>query len=305
MKLPRFFLSFSLFVFFAVPLILFLLSRFQAREDVILSPLNESFDGSEITPTPTIFESKLQALVLEALDETSGTYGIVIKNLKTGESYQQLEHREFEAASLYKLWIMVETFEQIKQGRLSEEEVLSEEVKILNEKFDIASETAELTEGTVSMPVSEAIDKMITISHNYAALLLSAKIRLSAVKKFLEGNGFSESKISVPPKTTAADLALFFEKLYRGELVDREFSDRMIEILSRQKLADRIPKYLPEGTRVAHKTGEIGQLRHNAGIVFSKNGDYIIVVLSESNAPPAAAERIAQVSKNVWEYFSR
>ena len=69
-------------------------------------------------------------------------------------------------------------------------------------------------------------------------------------------------------------------------------------------LYNKLPKYLPQGTIVAHKTGEIGYSSHDGGIVFSPKADYIIVVFSKSDIPAAAEERIAQISKNVYEYFN-
>ncbi|MBI2622076.1 serine hydrolase [Candidatus Microgenomates bacterium] len=79
----------------------------------------------------------------------------------------------------------------------------------------------------------------------------------------------------------------------------------MISLLLQQELNDRIPKYLPKEAKVAHKTGEIDFAKHDAGIVFANSGDYLIVVLSESDNPSAASERIANLSKAVYEYFSK
>jgi beta-lactamase class A len=54
---------------------------------------------------------------------------------------------------------------------------------------------------------------------------------------------------------------------------------------------------------MAHKTGELGQVSHDGGIVYTEKGDYIIVVLSESTLPKGAEERIANISKDVYAYF--
>ena len=92
--------------------------------------------------------------------------------------------------------------------------------------------------------------------------------------------------------------------LYRLEkLADEQYTGLMVDLLKGQKLNEKLPKYLPKGTAVAHKTGEIGWFSHDVGIVYSPSGDYIIVVLSESESPAGANDRIAQVSKAVYEYF--
>lgn len=272
----------------------------------LLRPLVQAIDvipGMMNVPSSPASDSLEQA-VEGALVETTGTYGVVIKNLKTGESYSSNEHRQFTSASLYKLWVMAAVFGQIQNGQLDENETLSEDVAVLNQKFDIASESAELTEGTVTLTVKDALEEMITLSDNYAALLLSERIRLSSVSNFLAENDFHESTLGEPPITTASDIALFFEKLYQGELADTENTQKMLDLLKRQTLNNKLPKYLPAEVAMAHKTGEIEVFTHDAGIVYTNNGDYIIVVLSESDSPPDAEERIAGVSKAVYEYFT-
>ena len=98
---------------------------------------------------------------------------------------------------------------------------------------------------------------------------------------------------------------MFFEKLYRGELADKETSAKLLDLLNRQKLNNKLPRHLPSGTVIAHKTGELGRVSHDAGIVYTDKGEYIIVVLTESSAPLGAEERIADISKNVYTYFNR
>jgi beta-lactamase class A len=253
-------------------------------------------------------DSNLAEVVNNSLIGTQGIYAIYIKNLSTGEFYATREHQQFEAGSLYKLWIMATAVKQIEGGNLSEDQELSEDVVTLNRKFGIDPDYAELTGGTVDLTVGSALNQMITISHNYAALLLTDRVKLSNVAKFLQGSGFKESVVGVEgdsPKTTASDIGQFLEKLYKGELGSPENTQKMLNFLKAQKLNDKLPKYLPKGTVIAHKTGEIDTLSHDGGIVFTEKGDYIIVVLSESNYPPGAEERIALISKSVFDYFTQ
>ena len=262
----------------------------------VVSPI-----GAE-KPKEKIGSEALGAVVQQSLEGTTGKYAVAIKNLRTGEEYYQNEHLVYEAASLYKLWIMLTTFDQIKAGKFDENTNLKSDVVELNKKFDIASEAAELKDGEVEMTVGDALEKMITISHNYAALLLSAKVKLSAVNSELVRHNLSESTLN-PPKTTAYDILKYYELLYNNELIDKAYSERMVNLLANQQLNDRIPKYLPESITTAHKTGELDDFKHDAGIVYTDKGDYIIVVLSRSEDPKAAAEREAILSRDVFAYF--
>lgn len=77
----------------------------------------------------------------------------------------------------------------------------------------------------------------------------------------------------------------------------------MMALLKNQKKNIKLSKYLPQDTVVAHKTGELGGLSHDGGIVFTKKGDYIIVVLSQTASSLSADEKIADISKAVYNYF--
>ncbi len=274
----------------------------------IISPLAK---GSQavlaVTQNLLPDNSGLKKVVDSSLEGSTADYAVVVINLKSGEEYFYNEHKKFESASLYKLWIMVTIYKWIEEGKLSLDKVLTQDVKTLNERFKIDEETAERKEGTISLSVKDALDLMITKSDNYAALLLTLTIRLSQVQEFLNDYGFNDSKVGGAdslPITTASDMAIFFNKLYKGEFSTPQNTREMISLLKRQVLNEKLPKNLPLNTPIAHKTGELNGFSHDAGIVYSPNGEYIIVVLSDSENPKGANERIADLSKNVYDYFN-
>lgn len=262
------------------------------------------------SPDASIFNfiiptSKLEKTVKQALLGSKGEYSVAIKNLKTGESYYISEKKQFEAGSLYKIWILAEAMNQIQKGRIKESDVLKEDIEALNEAFKISSDSAELTKGAIDTNVKQAMKQMIVISHNYSALILAKKIGLSNVAQFLKNNGFFGTSLGQPPKTTAHDVSKFFEKLYKGEVINSERSREIMELFKMQQLNNKLPKYLPKGTVIAHKTGEIDYFTHDGGIVFGPKSDYIIVVLSKSNYPPGAEDRIGKISQAVYDYFEK
>lgn len=283
----------------------FFLGNYSNKRELVSPLLNNPIS----TPSPKIYpKDSLEGVVQSALEGTKGMYAVAIKNLKNGQNYYFNEHQVFDAGSLYKLWIMAEVFDQIKKGNMKEADILSDSISNLNKKFKILEENAELKEGDISLNVADALKQMITISHNYAALLLTQKIKLSSVDLFLQKNGFSESSVGTDgdsPKTTAYDIALFFEKLYKGELTSQDYTSQMIELLKMQQLNDKLPMNLPDGVVIAHKTGEIDYFSHDGGIVFSPKGEYIIVVLSKTDNLPATEGRISQISKGVYDYFEK
>jgi len=251
--------------------------------------------------------STLGKVIGDTLVGTKGSYGIIVQNLKTNEYYATNEHTKYNSASLYKLWVMLTVFDQINNGTLSRDTILNQDVKILNKKFNIGSESAEQTEGTIKMSVGDALEKMIVISDNYSALLLTEKVKLSAISSLLKKNGLYESQLGksdTPPITTPYDIGLFFEKLYQGKLADKKTTDEMITLLKNQRLNDKIPRYLPDNIIAAHKTGELEEYSHDAGILYTPDYDYILVALTKSDNPEAAEVRISNISQEVFGYFN-
>lgn len=299
---------------FFIPVIVYCVSLVQKSDKAQSQVLAATID-SPIQPTQGPKQSKLADIVNLNFANDEKDYAVVIKNLKTDEEYRFHENVKYDSASLYKLWVLSVVKQKMKDGAFSEEDSLVGDLAKLDKTLstdpepatpspEVASEDKKEEEPKrISMTVKDAMEKMIIHSDNYAALLLTQKVKPSTITKFLKEYGFVNSKFGSPPRTNAHDIALFYEKLYKGEIVDEENSREMIELLKRQAINDRLPKYLPRGISVAHKTGELYGSKHDAGIVFSEKGDYIIVVMTNTKDPAFAAERVAKFSKEVYEYF--
>lgn len=289
----------SIWIIFGSSVVSVFFNQLVPKKISILSPL-ALVAGAEEINTP------LGTAVQHELEGTKGKYAVVIKNLKTGESYAFNENTLYKSGSLYKLWVMAVAYQQIQAGQLNKDDILSQDIATLNKEFYISPDVAELTDGTITLSVHDALTQMITISHNYAAFLLAEKLHLSTIATFLQANGFSHSQVGTDgtePITTASDIASFLEKLYRGKFANQQNTNEMITLLQQQQINDKLPKYLPQDVIVAHKTGELDSVTHDAGIIYEKNGTYIIVILSESDTPSLEEERIANISKAVYEYF--
>lgn len=272
---------------------------------IVLYSVFSIFAGKSKGVIYSFIKPSLNNAVESVLKDSEGFFGIYIKNLANGKTYALNEHRTFDAASIYKVWVMGAVYEQVKSGRISEDDPITADIEKLNKNFNLSQDDAELKEGILDFSIGSAIEQMITISHNYAAFVLIEKINKDQIENFLQKYGLNETHLGDLPKTTASDMGRLFEKIYQGEVVDAKYSQKMIAVLVRQQVGDRLPKYLPEGTKVAHKTGNLGFFENDAGIVYAPFGDYIIVILTETGNPPEAREKIAQISKAVFDYFNR
>jgi beta-lactamase class A len=104
-------------------------------------------------------------------------------------------------------------------------------------------------------------------------------------------------------QTSARDLATLLEAIESGKAASKESSREMIDILAAQEFNDEIPAGLPPGTRVAHKTGWITGVTHDAALVYPPGRrPYVLVVLTKGIRERAVAQKlIADISRLVWD----
>lgn len=225
------------------------------------------------------FPATLAETVQNQLKDIEGSYAVVVKNLGTGENYSFNEHQSYYSASLYKLWVMAAIFQEVQKGNLQEDADLD-----------------------------ETLSQMITASDNYAAQLLVDKIGLDNLASFSKSSGFLESTIggdSDTPDTTASDVELFFEKLYKGKLASKKYTQKMLDLLKKQTINNKLPKELPDSVIVAHKTGDLENVSNDAGIIYTTKGNYILVIMSSTPDINSSQKRIADISKAVYDYFTK
>jgi beta-lactamase class A len=100
--------------------------------------------------------------------------------------------------------------------------------------------------------------------------------------------------------TTARALAALFERIGRGEAVSPEASREMIDILKRQRFDGAIPAGLPEDVAVAHKTGNITRIHHDAGIVYGPRPFVLVVLVRGIDEEAESAALIASITRRLY-----
>ena len=249
--------------------------------------------------------AKINSIIQSNISGKEGQYAIFVKGLKNGQTIEYNSNETISSASIYKLAVMYKTFDALEKGEVQKDTVLSADTSQLDQTI-IWGNNPNITNqetGLVSYTVSEALRLMITISDNYAALLLAQQFGWDNIETFLKDSGISGLTLvsDNTPATTASSTAQILEKIYRGQAVSKSASNEMEKLLLGQTVNDRIPKYLPQNVKVAHKTGELDTLRHDAGIVYGKKSDYIFVFLTDTPDPENASENIANLSQQIFD----
>ena len=197
-----------------------------------------------------------------------------------------------------KIPVMIELFHQIQQGKLK----LDDSLPIKNEFQSLAdgsiftldpkddSETDLYQAVGQTRTLSQLCELMITVSSNFATNLLIQKLGVENVRATVHSlhadgmnvlRGVEDNKAfakGLNNTTTAQGLAVLLEAIAKGQAVDAGASREMVEILERQKFNEGIPAGLPAGMQVAHKTGELTKLHHDAAIVYAKR-PFVLVIL--------------------------
>jgi beta-lactamase class A len=253
-----------------------------------------------------------------------GSFALAFKDLSTGRQLFLHEHETFHAASTMKTPVLVEIYKQAASHRLR----LTDSIVLKNEFISIADSSVYQLDSTddsetelyrhlgEKRSINDLVYQMITVSSNFATNLLIARVGSANIGATLHKLGLDELHVlrgvednkayqkGLNNTVTAAGLASLFEKMAKGRLVSRQASKDMIRILLDQHFNDIIPAGLPEGTKVAHKTGWIKGVHHDSGIVFLPDGKkYVLVLLSKDLADDkAGAKALAAVSALIYQY---
>ena len=225
----------------------------------------------------------------------------------------------FHAASTMKVPVLAELWRSAAAGSCSLDEpiVVRDLFASLLDGSAYRLDPADDSEASLYGRLGEAVDArelarlMIVRSSNLATNLLVDRLGATAVDAGLRELGVGGLRVlrgvedtaafraGLNSTVTAEGLARLLELLAGGAVVSPAASAEMLEILAAQELNDGIPAGLPAGTRVAHKTGSVTRLFHDAGVVSPVGAPpYVLVVLTagleEHGDGPALVASIAR-----------
>lgn len=122
-----------------------------------------------------------------------------------------------------------------------------------------------------------------------------------------EAQAKAESEFAKVMKDVSSprEMALLLEKIYKGEAASRESCQMMMTILGQQQFNQRLPRYLPDAARMAHKTGTIGSTTNDAGIMFVRGNPVALVVFTVDKriARGEVEEQMGRVARAVYDFF--
>lgn len=263
---------------------------------------------------------------IEKIESESGAkaVAVAVHDTETDFELHYRADRWFHAASTIKVPILLGVFDGIAHGKLLPHSRIHvrnrfrsvvEGVPFRVESDRDANSTVHAAIGKM-LRVEELAHHMIATSSNLATNLLLDIVGLDCVQKTLENLGVAEGidikrgvedelafEKGIFSSVTANGLLRILLLLAEGKAFSPALSRKMMDILHGQEFNRGIPARLPKGTRVAHKTGEISTIAHDAGVVYLPDRKpYVLVILTEWDVDASGRSKaIAEISHCVYE----
>jgi len=244
-------------------------------------------------------EKSLEARIAPLAKAHKGTVAVAVKNLKTGEEFYLCSDEVMPTASLIKLPIMVEAYWQAAEGKLKLDATLS-----LRKEDKVQGSgvlTNHFSDGA-TFPLKDAVRLMIVFSDNTATNMVLDQIGLPATNARMTKLGLAETRINA--KVFRADT-----RIDSGKVVSATACKEMLGHLRACDDREKMTRFLPAGTRVAHKTGSVNTSKTDAGIIYTKGGPVAVCVLTDRNedqrwtADNAAQVLIGKIAREVFDHF--
>lgn len=267
---------------------------------------------------------------IKEIEVKSGAQAIAVAlhDLETGFELRYHADRWFHAASTIKVPILLGAFAAIDRGDLLPHSRVHVRNRFLScvEDIPFRVESGRDANSAVHnaigkmMRVDELAYHMITTSSNLATNLLLGVMGSEAVNQTLRQLKVDEGielrrgvedelafEKGINNRVTAEGLLRILVLLAQGKAFSPALSRRMMDILHGQEFNQGIPALLPKGARVAHKTGEISTVAHDAGVIYlPKRKPYVLVILTEWGPSASGRSRtIAAISHAIYEFLTQ
>jgi beta-lactamase class A len=277
-------------------------------------------------------DEELQASLQQIADQSGvTTLAVSLYDYETDKRWSLRGDRWFHAASTIKVAILIALFDAVDQGRFTLDSRLHIRNRFLSVidaepyRIDPSRDPNSKVHAQIgkTMKVGELAEHMIVTSSNLATNLIyeligAAAARATIKRLGLDGidlrRGVEDHKAfeaGVNNRITAEGLVRMFRLIHEGKAISTEGSKQMLNLLLSQEYNSGIPAGIPpairEEARVAHKTGEIQNAAHDAGLVYLPGREpYAVAILTEMPTDAATRkEAIARTSRTVYDQLVR
>ncbi len=266
----------------------------------------------------------LDRIEARVAQERGAQVGLAYVDLASGDTLFLNADTSFHAASTMKVPVMIELFRRATTGsfRMNQGLLLVNQFGSIVDGSPYALDVNSDSDSTLyhrvgeRVPVDTLLRLMITRSSNFATNTLITLVGADEVTRTMRSLGAQRIQVlrgvedgkafdkGLNNTTTARDLAIILRAIEEGRAASPAATREMLGILLAQEFNEKIPAGLPPGTRVAHKTGEITAVSHDAAIVYPPGRQpYVLVVLTRGITDGTKSSKlIADISSMVYAH---
>ncbi len=259
---------------------------------LLLERADSHIEGLTEEPLLNYDANELRDMVSDKLKDAAGNWSVYFEIPGTSVQFG-INNRTVTAASTIKLFNMITLYNEINDKNISMTNELAAQVRaMITESSNVASNAVTTAIGTGSFAVGA--QKVTALARSLGAKSTKEEHMLFDVKTVTPGQN----------TTSVADCATVLRKLYFGECVSPAYDSEMLELLKQQTRNFKIPLFLPEGTVVAHKTGENSTAELDVGIIYSPNFDYILCISVTDFGTADVRTTFGEISKMIYTYLN-
>jgi beta-lactamase class A len=272
-------------------------------------------------------KSALDLAVEAASRRCACRIGVAARHLESGRSYARNADAEFESASVIKIAIVTEAVEQVREGKID----LSSRWTLTAEEKADGSGTLLLLDPGLNPTWNDLISLMIGPSDNTATNAWIRRLTIESVNARMDSLGFHRIRLlsTIPPLALAHDnpspwtnfrlgtvtpgeVAEWMARVAEGGLLDAESSRRIFEYLDKDPTRLRIARRFPSEFLWAGKSGTMRGVRNDSGILRTKKGRFVLVVLTDGSTITSASSAdhpsvlaIADVARAIYDFWAK
>ena len=283
------------------------------EEKLPVAPPKDSVAASEVSLYRNVLKIKKEH-DLEGL-------GIAFYDAQTTIQWAYNGDQYFHAASTMKLAVLLGVFRQVERGELTLDaavHVRNRFTSIVNREpfmLDLSRDADPDVYGHLgrTLTIRELAYWMITKSSNLATNLLVDVVGIPTIEQALDELDIDGVRIlrgvedqaafeaGLNNEVTANGLLKLLRLVAEEKAYTKKSSEEMLNVLFEQQYRSGIPAGLPKEIRVAHKTGNISTVHHDAGIVFVEGRKpYVLVILTQFRAETGRGTAVADVSRDIY-----
>ncbi|MDX2096971.1 MAG: serine hydrolase [Leptolyngbyaceae cyanobacterium bins.59] len=258
----------------------------------------------EILPLKT----EIQTLAAQQADLLPGVFMV---DLDTGNYVEVNGANTFSAASMIKFPILVAFFQDLDAGKVRLEEPLVMEPQLVAS----GSGTMQFRTPGTRFTALETATKMITISDNTATNMIIQRLGgMAELNRRFQTWGMTGTILRNPlpdlegtNTTRPQDMAHLMAQVSQGAIISLRSRDRLLHIMGRTETDTLLPRGLDQEASIAHKTGDIGSLVGDVGVVDAPNGKRYVAVamVRRPHNDNRAQELIRQISRASYKVFGQ